>query len=60
MSKPSIEKALAELHAADAINLPSEWEIEEAEIGSIWKGMKENGSEWQLIKNANDSFECYC
>lgn len=54
------QKALAELRAAGAHNLPSEVQIQTSKNGARWKGTKRNGDAWELVKNSDESFDCTC
>ncbi len=60
MANSYLQSALGELRSAGAKGLPSEETVEAAAAGAIWKGTKQNGDSWELIKNSEDSFNCMC
>ena len=63
MANAHLQKAMAELRAADAQGLPSEAVVEAAILGkdvTRWTGKKGNGDQWELVKNTADSFNCMC
>lgn len=60
MSNIQLERALAELRSADALNLPSSSEVHNAKNGKRWTGKKRNGDPWELVKNSETSYNCMC